>query len=77
MGLDHAVALAERLREKISDAEIVYEGHTIQVTASAGVAEASTAPDFDGERLIADSDAALYAAKESGKNQVRAQNLPA
>lgn len=77
MGLDHAVALADRLREKICDAEIMHEGYTIRITASAGVAEAGAGPDFDAERLIADSDAALYAAKESGKNQVRAQNLPA
>ncbi|MEA4884565.1 MAG: diguanylate cyclase [Clostridia bacterium] len=70
IGLDAAVALAERLREKISDIEMVYENHTIRVTVSVGVAGEMTGPGFEAERLVGDADAALYEAKKLGKNRV-------
>ncbi len=74
MTLDNGLALAERLRKTMCNTEIIYEGSMIRITASVGVAEAAVGPGFDAKRLIADCDTALYDAKESGKNQVRAQN---
>ncbi len=70
MNADNAVALAERLRMSISAFEEVYDGHSIKVTASFGVACDAIGPDFDTELLIKDADAALYEAKSSGRNAV-------
>jgi diguanylate cyclase (GGDEF)-like protein len=69
-GADVAVGLAERLREKIADAEMVYEGQKIHVTASLGVAAEVCSPDFDIERLVKKADTALYRAKNAGRNKV-------
>ncbi|MDD4337396.1 MAG: diguanylate cyclase [Firmicutes bacterium] len=69
-GADVAVGLAERLREKIADAEMVYEDQRIHVTASLGVAAEVCSPDFDIERLVKKADTALYRAKNAGRNKV-------
>lgn len=63
-----ARAVAERYRQKIESAILHYQGETLSVTASGGVAEAAV-----GEaagRLLARADAALYAAKSGGRNRV-------
>jgi diguanylate cyclase (GGDEF)-like protein len=70
-GLDMAVRVAGRMREKI--AEHVFTGGRnlrLSLTASFGVAcfpEHSQSP----QQLIADADAAMYEAKAAGKNCVR------
>jgi diguanylate cyclase (GGDEF)-like protein len=69
-GADVAVGLAERLREKIADAEMVYEGQRIHVTASLGVACEICSPDFEIEGLVKKADTALYGAKNAGRNRV-------
>lgn len=61
---------AERLRGKIADAAIVYEGRMIAVTASIGVA-AMKADDDSADAALMRADRALYQAKDSGRNQVR------
>lgn len=60
-----ALALAERLREAVSASDI--DG--VAVTASLGVAAAAGSFTFEG--LFARADAALYAAKAAGRDQVR------
>jgi len=67
---DTAVGLAERLRERIAAAEMIYETERIHVTASLGVAEEICSPDFQVERLVKNADAALYGAKNAGRNRV-------
>jgi diguanylate cyclase (GGDEF)-like protein len=67
-GLDGAHAIAERIRREIERLRIPrLDGMgTLSVTASLGVA----ATDSGAEReLIAEADAALYAAKRAGKNR--------
>ncbi|MBI2748069.1 MAG: diguanylate cyclase [Burkholderiales bacterium] len=69
-GRDGALVSAGRLRTAVADTAVpVTEGRTIPVTISIGVA---TFP-VDGESetaLIAAADAALYAAKQGGRNRV-------
>ncbi len=65
-----ALALAERLRSTVADTAVaVTEGRTISVTISIGVA---TFPADAGSEtaLIAAADAALYAAKQGGRNRL-------
>lgn len=69
-GMLKARLIAERLRHKIANAQVVVDGQTIEVTASFGIA---TFPS-QGVEVIADllktADKALYEAKESGRNKV-------
>jgi diguanylate cyclase (GGDEF)-like protein len=58
----HALALAERLRQQVADA-------TLGTTCSVGVALAEEG-DLDAGQLIARADAALYRAKDGGRNRV-------
>lgn len=68
---------AERLRGKIADAAIVYEGKAIAVTVSIGIA-AMKATDESADAALLRADGALYHAKDFGRNQVRvvADDLP-
>ncbi len=69
--LKQAVAAAEKIRKKIEGSRFNYEGSAVTVTLSAGVAEAAKA-DRDAAALLARADAALYRAKEQGRNRVEA-----
>ena len=60
--------LAERLRQKISQMTIPLPERDVQFTVSIGVA--GLTPDMDGEALVEAADAAMYRAKQAGKNQV-------
>jgi diguanylate cyclase len=64
--LDQAAIVAEKVRTAISRVEVDHNGQRISVTASGGVAmiQADEKPDS----LIQRADAALYAAKEAGRN---------
>jgi diguanylate cyclase (GGDEF)-like protein len=65
-----ARVLAERLRSLVEHAEIVWEGETIPVTLSIGLAHNhSGAAAADPQRLVAAADKALYAAKRAGRNR--------
>lgn len=70
--LEGAVQIAERLRLAVSTAPVTLAepsaGQAVTVTVSIGVAEAS-APE-SGEALISRADAAMYRAKEGGRNRV-------
>jgi len=65
---DAAVA-AERLMDKMT-AEFVVEGHSLGINCSVGI---SMFPEHgaDGETLIKNADAAMYSAKENGRNHLR------
>lgn len=64
---DTAQNLFERLRRKIADTRLSYEGEDIQVTVSIGVCVDTQASLDD---MIRKADAALYCSKESGRNRL-------
>jgi two-component system cell cycle response regulator len=68
-GLDAARTAAERVRAAVEAPDFETAGKRIAVTVSVGVA-ALTPEDRDGSALLARADAALYAAKASGRNRV-------
>jgi diguanylate cyclase (GGDEF)-like protein len=74
--IGQARLVAERIRERIARVEIeLPDGRSIRPTASLGVATLSGQDDKQG--LIAAADAALYAAKRSGKNRTVCAAQPA
>jgi len=64
-----AAVVAERLRQVVQAQAVAFEGASIGVTVSAGVA-ASDGVDLDLETLMKRADRALYAAKAGGRNRV-------
>ena len=67
--LARASLLAERLRRSVESYAFVHLGKRIPVTISVGIGVCSEATN-GAEQLIADADAALYAAKRGGRNRV-------
>ena len=65
-----AAIVAERIRKKVMETPLSWEGNVIPMTISVGVA--SLIPDMDNDlnSLIHAADQALYKAKESGRNCV-------
>jgi len=67
---DGAMRVAETLRRDIAETPIPWSLDTVTVTASFGVACAR--PDeVDADALVGRADAAMYGAKEDGRNRVR------
>ena len=73
--LDAAVKVGEKLRIKILETPIVFNGSVIKITASIGVAQLDKDVEESVEHLINKADTALYKAKKQGRNQVVAQTL--
>ncbi|MBI2646823.1 MAG: GGDEF domain-containing protein [Deltaproteobacteria bacterium] len=67
--LQKACEIAERLRSTVEKFSFEYDGHTLPVTISLGVGEMDISTKTP-EDLIKKTDAALYKAKQSGRNQV-------
>lgn len=71
--LPDAVVVAERMVKAVCETPILWEGQELHVSLSAGVGQ------FEGETGIGDvtkaTDAALYTAKQTGKNTVRVVEL--
>ncbi|WP_184804791.1 sensor domain-containing diguanylate cyclase [Rhizobium leucaenae] len=65
---DAALAAAQRLRAAISSQSIVTNNTPINVTASIGVSSLSAAGE-NIETLLAQADAAMYKAKQTGRNR--------
>lgn len=66
-----ALAIGESIRSSIETMEFEFDGKDVQVTISIGI---STSPQHGttADELVAQADAALYRAKESGRNRVAA-----
>jgi two-component system cell cycle response regulator len=76
-GLSGAVAVAERIRERLAAHEfLATDGLAIRLTASVGVA---SLPDMTGsaDGLVQAADAAMYQVKARGKNGIQAGTVPA
>lgn len=64
-----ALLIAERIREKIEQMTVEFEGHIISITASLGLS--ADCPNIVSlESFINDADKKLYQAKSNGRNQV-------
>ena len=68
--IEGAKRVADTLRREISDLPIHWKDETLQITASFGVTMALPS-EIDSEAIIGRADAALYRAKEQGRNCVR------
>ena len=68
--LRQAIAMAKRLRKLIEGHDFLYEEKTLPVTASIGVSEYNKDMETASE-LFKLADAAVYQAKESGRNNVQ------
>jgi two-component system cell cycle response regulator len=66
----NAARFAERLRERIAGEPVRHESESITVTASQGVAAYAGTGNADVYALLHAADAALYRAKNSGRNRV-------
>jgi len=64
-----AVEIAERIRQAIEKLPITFDGNTIPVTVSLGVASLDSTSKT-GDDLLAHADKALYDAKNQGRNRV-------
>jgi len=64
--------VGERLRQSIAAAAIPHKSSPLgHVSVSVGIASLAARPNGDPQALIRLADAALYDAKQSGRNQVR------
>jgi len=69
--LSAAVEIGERIRTRIAEAEVLWQGEVLRVTASVGVAGCPESGS-DVETLVRVADQALYASKNAGRNRVTA-----
>jgi len=70
-GMVDAVAVAERVRRAVADEPVVTDVGELEVNVSVGVATAASGA-TSLRALLAQADAALYAAKANGRNQSQA-----
>jgi diguanylate cyclase (GGDEF)-like protein len=68
--LEGAKRVADTLRRELADLPIHWKDETLSITASFGVSVALPS-EIDCEAVISRADAALYRAKEQGRNCVR------
>jgi diguanylate cyclase (GGDEF)-like protein len=65
---DRAQIMAERLRKAIEKLALSHRGMLVPLTASFGIADVATAGDKD---IVRSADAALYTAKQTGRNSIQ------
>ncbi|MDD5160625.1 MAG: diguanylate cyclase [Sulfuricurvum sp.] len=64
---DQAFVVADKIRSKIEHSHLIYAGKTIHITVSVGATEHHLGDNYDD--FIGRADAALYLAKNQGKNK--------
>jgi len=69
--LPGATALAERIRERVAQRDFAEDGSGLHATVSIGVTTVAAGEVEDPEGVLARADAALYRAKDGGRNLVR------
>jgi diguanylate cyclase (GGDEF)-like protein len=69
--LRQATEAAERIRRTLESRAVIWNGRPLSVTASLGVSACPDCTAVPGE-VLAQADAALYRAKDAGRNQVAA-----
>jgi len=70
IGPDAAQLIAQRLCDRLRSGPLAWEGASVPVTASLGVSGSPDASRTSVEALLRNADAALYEAKEQGRNRV-------
>lgn len=71
--IDEAEALSERIRLQVSLEPLQFDGHSIGITVSIGIA-LLTGSDTEAMEAVVRADRALYEAKTAGRNAVRRWN---
>lgn len=73
---ENATVVIERIRAELEATKFAFDGGSLTVTASFGLAgfEGTQTPDFN--RLVSQADAALYAAKRTGRNRIELAAIP-
>ena len=67
-GTTGARTIAERLRQKVEQSALKYDGVTIPITVSFGITSKDREPHCSVEKMISEADQALYLAKQAGRN---------
>jgi diguanylate cyclase (GGDEF)-like protein len=67
---ERAFQAAERVRASVESMHTSYEGRSLAVTVSLGVAQFDPSRDLSGKSLIDRADRALYTSKQEGRNRV-------
>ena len=68
--LETARVIGERIRETIEEMTVEYDGASIGVTVSLGIAEFDEMRDRSSKALVDRADKALYQSKRTGRNKV-------
>jgi two-component system, cell cycle response regulator len=66
----NAKMVIERIRQQLETTQFNLDGNTLRITASFGLATFEGTQIADFSRLVSQADAALYAAKRSGRNRL-------
>jgi len=69
---DEATKIVGRVIKETCDSKLLYKGHDIHLTLSAGIC--SHQKGMSADEILDRADKALYVAKESGKNCFRSAN---
>src|SRR5688500_10370014 len=74
---EEAAGVATRIRDEFASASAVAIGRAQGVTMSIGIASSKTTGAIAGDQLVAQADAALYKAKEMGRDRLTIVGPPA